>query len=150
MGVRKTMRAGIIAAAMAFCGPVLATPPAAIASYPADRADIGQNGERVMVAVVPGVFQVRYYFDTQGNFLYSAVIDLKTKKVIGVGDPPTGTHSGPDVQPADLGPPANYTGIYKLADFPGGGSMYGDYVNGQRVGTILVQPDGSITYVKMQ
>ena len=148
MGVRKTMRAGIIVVAMAFCGPVLATPPAAIASYPADRADIGQNGERVRVAVVPGVFQVRYNFDTQGNFLYSAVIDLKTKKVIGVGDPPT--HSGPDVQPADSGPPANFTGIHKLADFPGGGSMYRDYVSGQRVGTIPVQPDGSITYVKMQ
>lgn len=117
--------------------------------FPADREMIGTTGETIRIATVPGKFEVRFAFDEGGQFLNSVVIESATGRIAGVG-----SGSSEQVEQdreervirADAGPPANYTGIFLLGTFPGGGAIYGEYVRGVRTGTIVVQPDGTIDY----
>ena len=114
------------------------------AGFSASKSDITSNGLRVRIAEVPGIMQSRFHYDQDGNFLYSIVVDLKNKQIVGFND--DGPTVGREVGPSNMGPPSNFTGIWELGSFPGGGRLYGEYVNGSRVATIVVQPDGSITY----
>lgn len=114
------------------------------AAFSASKSDITPNGLHVRIAEIPGVLQSRFHYDQTGNFLYSVVVDLKTKQIVGFND--RGSSEDRDVERSDMGPPANFTGIWRLGSFPGGGQLYGEYESGVRVGTIVVQPDGTIIY----
>lgn len=116
-------------------------------SYPANDLDIASNGNEVRIAEVPGLFQTRFHFDRQGHFLYSVAIDLTTGRILGVSQAgPGGAEGAPNPSPSSSGPPANYTGIWLLAEFPGGGAVYGEFASGVRTGTYVVQPDGTVDY----
>lgn len=117
-------------------------------SYPADRPEIGPNGETIHVATVPGVLEARFTVDDDGRVVQSVIIESKSGRIAGVGSGAVDADDEREMaQPMNMGPPANYTGIWLLAEFEGGGRLYGEYVSGTRTGTIIEQPDGTIVYL---